>query len=140
MKDKAQRGKIELSHTNLPKGGHILHGQYNTRHAVSAIPHEVCGEIRRQPSQPEVQQKPILYLLLESTLGWNGRLLGLPIPAASQSSKSAHGGRTKADPGYAPQESQTRHGRVLAQAETARLHPPPGKSVPSDEEVRDVSR
>ncbi len=139
MKDKAKRGKVELSHTDLPKGGHILHGQYNTRHAVSAIPHEVCGEVRSQPRQSEVQQKPILYLLLESTLGWNCSVPGLPVPAASQSSQSAHRGRAKADPGYAPQESQTRHGRVLAPPETARLHPPPGKPVSSNEEVRDVS-
>ena len=55
MKDRALSVKVELSHNNLTKGGHILHEQeYNTGHGVQAIPDEIRGEIRRQPCQPEI--------------------------------------------------------------------------------------
>ena len=58
MKDRALSVKVELSHNNLTKGGHILHEQeYNTGHGVQAILNEIRGKIRRQPGQPEVQQK-----------------------------------------------------------------------------------
>ena len=79
----ASSDKVELPHNNLMRGGHILHEQaYSTGHGVSAIPDEIRGEIRRQPSQPEVQQEPVVYLLLEDPLGWNSGLFSLPIPAA----------------------------------------------------------
>ena len=75
--------KVELPHNNLMRGGHILHEQaYNTRHGVSAIPDEIRGELRGQPRQPEVQQEPVVHLLLEEPLGWNSSLFSLPIPAA----------------------------------------------------------
>ena len=75
--------KVELPHNNLMRGGHILHEQaYNTRHGVSAIPDEIRGELRGQPRQPEVQQEPVVHLLLEDPLGWNSSLFSLPIPAA----------------------------------------------------------
>ena len=62
---------VKLPHQTSPKGDHIPHEQeYNTRHGISAIPNEICGEIRCQPRQPEVQQKPVVYLLLETALGW----------------------------------------------------------------------
>ena len=62
---------VEVANNNETRGDHILHEkQYNTRHGVSAIPDEVCRKIRRQPGQPKVQQKPVVYLLLESPLGW----------------------------------------------------------------------
>ena len=55
MKDTASSVIVELPHTNCTRGDHILHEQeYNTGHGVSAIPDEVCGEIWRQPRQPEV--------------------------------------------------------------------------------------
>ena len=55
MKDRALSVKVELSHNNLTKGGHILHEQeYNTGHGVQAILNEIRGEIRRQPCQPEI--------------------------------------------------------------------------------------
>ena len=38
MKDRALSVKVELSHNNLTKGGHILHEQeYNTGHGVQAV-------------------------------------------------------------------------------------------------------
>ena len=75
--------KVELPHNNLMRGGQILHEQaYNTRHGVSAIPDEIRGELRGQPRQPEVQQEPVVHLLLEDPLGWNSSLFSLPIPAA----------------------------------------------------------
>ena len=53
-----------------PKGDHIPHEkEYNTRHGISAIPNEVRGEIRRQPRQSEIQQEPVVHLLLEAALG-----------------------------------------------------------------------
>ena len=70
MKDKASSVKVELPHNNLMRGGHILHEQeYNTRHGVSAIPDEVRRKIRREPCQPEIQQEPVVHLLLEGPLG-----------------------------------------------------------------------
>ena len=57
----------------------ILHEkEYNTGHGIPAIPNEVRGEIRRQPGQPEVQQKPVLYLFLTGLPGWECRI---PWPA-----------------------------------------------------------
>ncbi len=83
------------------RGDHILHEQkYNTGHGVSAIPNEICGEIWRQPGQPKVQQEPVVYLLLEGTLGWECGISGLPVPAASQPPQPAHRGGTETDPGY----------------------------------------
>ena len=55
MKDKASSVKVGVADNNLTRGGHILHEQeYNTGHGIPAIPDEICGEIRREPSQPEV--------------------------------------------------------------------------------------
>ena len=89
MKDRASRGKVELLLTNLLKGGHILHDQYNTRHAVPAIPDEIRGEIRREPSKSKIQQKPVIYLLLAGPLGWQCGAPGLPVPTSPQPSQSA---------------------------------------------------
>ena len=83
MKEVASSVKVEVADNNLTRGGQILHEQeYNTGHGVSAIPDEVCREIRRQPSQPEVQQKPVVHLLLEGTLERDAGVIGLPVPAA----------------------------------------------------------
>ena len=55
MKDKASSVKVGVVDNNLRRGGHILHEQeYNTGHAVSAIPDEVRRKIWRQPGQPEI--------------------------------------------------------------------------------------
>ena len=82
MKDRASSVKVGAVDNNLTRGGHILHEQeYNTGHGVSAIPDEVRGETRRQASQPEVQQEPLVHLLLEGTLGWHNGILGVPVPA-----------------------------------------------------------
>ena len=125
MKDTASSVKVELRHNNLTRGGHILHEQeYNTGHGISAIPDEVCGEIRRQPGQPKVQQEPVVHLLLESPLGWNGAVPVLPVPAASQPSQPAHGSRAEADPGHAPPQSKPGHGGTVAPAAETRLYPP----------------
>ena len=140
MKDKASSVIVELRNTNLMKGDHILHEQkYNTGHGVSAIPNEICGEIWRQPGQPKVQQEPVVYLLLEGTLGWECGISGLPVPAASQPPQPAHRGRTKTDPGYAPQKSCSWHDRTVAPSEAARLYPPPRNSLPRHAQAGHVS-
>ena len=83
MKEMASSDKVEVADNNVTRGGHILHEQaYSTRHGVSAIPDEIRGELRGQPRQPEVQQEPVVHLLLEEPLGWNSSLFSLPIPAA----------------------------------------------------------
>ena len=138
MKDRASRGKVELLLTNLLKGGHILHDQYNTRHAVPAIPDEIRGEIRREPSKSKIQQKPVIYLLLAGPLGWQCGVPGLPVPTSPQPSQSAHWGGTETDPGYAPQESNARHGGAVASLKAARLHPSSGKIVPGYAETGNV--
>ena len=71
MKDMVSWVIVKLPHQTSPKGDHIPHEQeYNTRHSLSAIPNEVRREIWRQPRQPEVQQEPVVHLLLEAALGW----------------------------------------------------------------------
>ena len=70
MKDMVSWVIVKLPHQTSPKGDHIPHEQeYNTRHGLSAIPNEVRREIWRQPRQPEVQQEPVVHLLLEAALG-----------------------------------------------------------------------
>ena len=76
MKDEASSVIVELPHNNHPKGGHILHEQqYNTGHGLQAILDEVRAEVRRQPREPQIQQKSIVHLLLAVTLG---RQCGVP--------------------------------------------------------------
>ena len=141
MKDKALSVKVELPHNNWTKGDHILHEQeYNTGHGVQAILNEVRGEIWRKPGQSEVQQKPVIYLLLAGTLGRKCGVPCLPVPASSQSSQSTHGGRTEADTGYAPTQSNTWHGGTMVPSETTGLYPPSGKSVPGHAEAGTVFR
>lgn len=139
MKDRASRVKVELPHANSPKGGHILHDQYNTRYEVSAIPNEVCREIRCQPCKPKVQQKQVVYLLLEGALGRKCGVPGLPVQTAPQSSEPAYRGGTEVDPRYAPPKSKARNGRTVAPPEAAWLHPPSGKPVPGHAEAGNVS-
>ena len=139
MKDKASSVIVGVADNNTTKGGHILHEQeYNTGHGVSAIHDEVRGEIRRQPCKPEVQQEPVVYLLLEETLGRDTGVISLPVPAAPQPSQSAHGSGVEADPGHAPQEPPPRHGGAVAPSAAARLHPPPGEPVPGHEKAGPV--
>ena len=127
---------VGVADNNYTRGGHILHEQeYNTGHGISAIPDEVCGEIRREPGQPEIQQEPVVYLLLESSLGWEHGLPGLPVPASPQSSQPAYRSRAEADPGYAPQRSQTRYGGTVAPLTPAGIYPPPGEPLPRDAET-----
>ena len=91
MKDKASWVKVEVADNNLTKGGHILHEQeYNTGHGISAISDEIRREIRRQPCQPEVQQKPLIYLLLEGTLGRKCGIPGLPVQTPPQPHPNQH--------------------------------------------------
>ena len=94
-RDRVSCAKVELPHNNLAKGDHISH--------------EVCRKIRRQPRQSEIQQEPVVHLLLEAALGWKCGVPGLPIQTASQPSKPAYGSRTEAHPGHAPQKSNPGH-------------------------------
>ena len=103
MQDKASSVNIGVADNNVTRGGQILHEQeYNTGHGVSAIPDEIHREMRCESREPEVQQKPVVYLLLEDPLGWNSGLFGLPVQTASQPSQPAYRGRVEVDPGYAP--------------------------------------
>lgn len=141
MKDKALSVKVELSRNNSTRGGHILHEQkYNTGHGIQAIPNEICSKIRREPGKPEIQQNPVIHLLLARSLGWKRGLSGLSIPASPQPSQPAYGGRAEADPGYAPQKSEAWHGGVVAPLETAWLYPPSGKFVSGHAKIGAVSR
>ena len=48
---------------NFTEKRNIPHEQeYNTRHGISAIPNEVCGEIRRQPRQRVSYNVPALFV------------------------------------------------------------------------------
>ena len=97
MKDKASSVKVELQNKDLTRGGYVLHEQeYNTGHGISEIPDGICGEIRREPCQPEVQQEPVIYLLLESPLGWECSIPCLPVSAAPRPPQPAYGGGAKA--------------------------------------------
>ena len=100
MKDRASSVIFEVAIQQCNERGHILNGQeYNTRHGVSAIPDEIRREIRRDPCQPEVQQEPVVYLLLDGSVGWKPGISGLLVPAAAQPPQAAHRGRAEADPG-----------------------------------------
>ena len=110
MRDRVSCAKVELPHNNLAKGDHISHEQeYNTGHGIPAISHEVRRKIRRQPRQSEIQQEPVVHLLLEAALGWKCGIPGLSVQAASQPSKPAYGSRTETHPGHAPQKSIPGH-------------------------------
>ena len=101
---------VKLPHQTSPKGDHIPHEQkYNTRHGLQAIPNEVRRKVRRQPRQPEIQQKPVVHLLLETALGWKCGILGLPVRTPAQSPKPAHRGRTEIHSCHAPQKSNAWH-------------------------------
>ena len=131
MKDKASSVKVELPHTNCTRGGHILHEQeYNTGHGVSAIPDEVRREIWRQPRQSKIQQKPVVHLLLEGTLGRHSTISGLPLKTPAQSPEAAYIRRTQADSEYAPPQSKSWYGGAVAPAAAAGLHPLSGEFVP----------
>ena len=74
MRDRVSCAKVELPHRNLAKGDHISHEQeYNTGHGIPAISHEVRRKIRRQSRQSEIQQEPVVHLLLEATAGMEVR-------------------------------------------------------------------
>lgn len=45
--------------------------------AYRQIFNKTWEEIRREPCQPEVQQEPIIHLLLEGPLGWDNAVPGL---------------------------------------------------------------
>ena len=110
MRDRVSCAKVELPHNNLAKGDHISHEQeYNTGHGIPAISHEVCRKIWRQPRQSEIQQEPVVHLLLEAALGWKCGIPCLSVQAASQPSKPAYGSRTETHPGHAPQKSNPGH-------------------------------
>ena len=80
QKYEAKTVKVKLLHLTQPRGGHILHEQeHNTGHGIQAIHNEICREIWRQPSKPEIQQKPLVYLLLESAKGRKRGDSGLPL-------------------------------------------------------------
>ena len=83
MRDRVSCAKVELPHRNLAKGDHISHEQeYNTGHGIPAISHEVRRKIRRQPRQSEIQQEPVVHLLLEAALGWKCGIPCLSVQAA----------------------------------------------------------
>ena len=110
MRDRVSCAKVELPHNNLAKGDHISHEQeYNTGHGIPAISHEVRRKIRRQPRQSEIQQEPVVHLLLEAALGWKCGIPCLSVQAASQPSKPAYRSRTETHPGHAPQKSNPGH-------------------------------
>ena len=136
MKDKVSSVIVEVADNNCTRGGHILHEQeYNTGHGIPAIPDKICRKIWRQPSQPEIQQEPVVHLLLESTLGWNGGVFGLSVQTAPQPSQSAHRGGDEADSGHAPPQSKSGYGGAVAPAAATGLHPPPGEPVPGNEKA-----
>lgn len=60
-------------------------------YGILEILDEICGEIRHQLYQQEIQYEPFIHLLLESSLGWDGKDLwpvspGVPsaIPISTQ--------------------------------------------------------
>ena len=128
QKDAGKPVKVELPHTNQTERSHILHEQeYNTGHDLQAIPNEVCREIWSQPGQPEIQQKPVPYLLLESPPERKCSILVLPVPAFTRPPQTAYRSGAEADPGYAPPQPQSRSGGVVAPPKVARLYPPAGR-------------
>ena len=139
MKDTASSVIVGVADNNYTRGGHILHEQEYEGHGTLAIPDEVCAEIRREPGQPEIQQEPVVYLLLEGSLGWEHGLPGLPVPASPQPSQPAYRSGAVADPGYAPQRFQTRYGGTVAPLAPTGIYPPPGEPLARDAETGVIS-
>ena len=100
----------------------------------------ISNEIQTDPSQPEVQQEPVIYLLLEETCGRKCGISGLPIPAPSQPSQTAHKSRAEADPGYASPESYPQPDWTVAASETTQLRPQAWEPVPRHAEAGHVSK
>ena len=107
---------------NKPEREVILHEEYNPGHAVSSIPNAVRREKWREPSQQEVQQKPIVYLLLASPMGWESGISASTIEATAPSSEPTYGVRVDIDTGYAATKSQPWCCGIMAQTAKARLY------------------
>ena len=90
------------------------HEQYNTRCAIPLLHNAICRKIWRSKGKQEVQQEPVVHLLLEAALGWKCGIPCLSVQAASQPSKPAYGSRTETHPGHAPQKSNPGHDRTPA--------------------------
>lgn len=130
---------IELRDQSNERKCPLPHAQCNTGHALPAIPFGVRAEAWSQPSEPEVQQEPVVYLLLESAIRRDEGIAGRPIPPSTQSSEPAQAGGTEADSRHAQAESEVGHDRVLVEIEAARLYPSSGKPVPRHAKAGHVS-
>ena len=128
VQEDAKSVLVELRH-KTDREEHLLHEKYNTKHEVSAIPDELCGKIWSEGSQPEVQPRPVIHLLLAETVGRNGRVAPLPLQTPAQPSQPAYGRRTEADPQHAAKESGSGNHRAVVQAAGKRLHALCGKPV-----------
>ena len=60
------------------------HEQYNTGHEIPPFSAHLRAEVRCKLCQPEVQQKPVLHLLLACPLRRFPAIPGLPVPTSSQ--------------------------------------------------------
>ena len=135
MQEDAKSVIVELLH-KTDREEHLLHEKYNTKHEVSAIPHELHGEIRGEGGQPEVQPCPVIHLLLAETEGWNARIAPLPLQTPAQPSQPAHRRRTEADPKHAAKKPGSGDHRAVVQAAGKRLHALRGKLVSGDDAGR----
>jgi hypothetical protein len=79
-------------HTHSITKGAFSHEQCNTRYEISAIPNAVCAKERSAGSEQEIQQAPLIHLLLAGTVGWKHGELSMPQPKA-QGSKSLTRGK-----------------------------------------------
>ena len=60
------------------------HEQYNTGHEIPPVSAHLRAEVRCKSCQPEVQQKPVLHLLLACPLRRFPAITGMPVPTSSQ--------------------------------------------------------
>lgn len=72
------------------------HEQYNTGHEIPPVSAHLCPEVRRKPGQPEVQQEPVLHLLLACPLRRFPAIPGLPVPTPAQPPQATYPRGTQA--------------------------------------------
>ena len=70
------------------------HEQYNTRCAIPLLHNAICRKIWRSKGKQEVQQEPVIHLLLEETVWWKHGIASVPVKTAAQPSRHKKAGHT----------------------------------------------
>ena len=127
---------VGVTDNNCTREGHILYEQkYNTGHGLSAILMKYAEKYGvSRASRKYNKNRSYIYFWKER---WDGSIASLACRSRrphSQPNQHTEAG-AEADPGYAPQRSQTRYGGTVAPLTPAGIYPPPGELLPRDAET-----